>query len=203
MAASNHPNSLQACMRAIGAAAPVGEVFVNGVFVGTPGDTAPTTVVVVGQTATAGVPVAVADGETVRPWYDTLGRQVIAGYDVSSGSLLVTNVAPVPRATLVTAQAALTAAGVGAAVNVAGYASITWQIVIASINTSVTVRVEGSNDGTSFFNMNDAGIDTTYVADDAYELRASCRGILQTRLRFVSEVGGAAVTVTGTCRAAN
>jgi len=190
-------------MHEIGSTAPVGEVYVNGVWAGVPGATAPTSVIINGGKAETTVPTAVTDGQAVWVWYDEYGRQVIAGYDLSSGSITVTPVAATPRATFVSAQSALTAPGVGAAVDVSIYSMITWQIVIAAINTSVDVRIEGTSDGTSWFNMDDAGVDTQYVANDTYSLRADSRQVKQTRLRFVSEVGGAAVTVTGTVMAGN
>lgn len=91
--------------------------------------------------------------------------------------------------------AQLDAAGVTAAFPCGSCLDHTFQIVIAAIDTTVVVRAEGSNDGTSWFNMDDNGADTTYTANGTYILHKGDFTCYQVRFRFVSETGGAAVTV--------
>lgn len=156
----------------------------------------PSDVLMQGQYAETGVPVAVADGDVVRPWHDEYGRQHILGYDPASGTMGVTDAAPAVQAKLgPLAFAQLTAAGSTAATNIRPYRSIVWQILVAAIQTSVTVRVEGSHDNTNWFNLDDAGADTTYTANGTYQLSKYGVSVEYTRFTFVSEVGGAAVTL--------
>ena len=65
---------------------------------------------------------------------------------------------------------------------------------IASINTDVTLRYEGSIDGTSYFNLDVSETDTTYTANGTYS--ATYIGTLKfVRVSLISETGGTAVTV--------
>jgi len=168
------------------------------------GATNPGEIVLTGGIANTGVPTAVTNGQTVNPNIDEYGMPRIAGYGYGTDTLRVTDEAPIVAQKYgPEAKAALTAAGSTAAVNCEDYKHITWQIVIASIDTSVDVRVEGSMDGTSWFNLDDAEVDTQYVLDGTYSLRASDRACKYTRLTFVSEAGGTGVTVTGTVMLGN
>ncbi len=99
------------------------------------------------------------------------------------------------------ALTALSAVGATDTVKVMGCKSFTWQYVVASINTSVTVRVEGSLDNSSWFNLETT--DTTKTANGTYYINWNGRGeIAYTRFYFVAEVGGAAATITPTIYAA-
>lgn len=91
--------------------------------------------------------------------------------------------------------AQLTAAGSTEALDVTPYSEHTFQIVVATIDTTVNVRTEGSVDGTNWFNLDDTGADTQYSANGAYLMHKSgfrCRWV---RFTFVSEAGGAAATI--------
>jgi hypothetical protein len=129
-------------------------------------------------------------------WVDTIGRLVLKGYITASDTLGVTDTSPAKQAKLGPLSfTQLTAAGSTAATNVRPYSNITFQILIATIDTSVTVRVEGSMDNTNWFNMNDAGVDTTYTANGTYQLSKSNVAVEYVRFTFVSEVGGANATI--------
>ena len=91
---------------------------------------------------------------------------------------------------------ALTAAGSTAALNVQGRAKINWQYVVSSLDTTVVVRVEGSHDGTNWYNLDADRNDTTEVADGTYCLYCAAAACKYTRFTFVSETGGTAVVVT-------
>lgn len=78
---------------------------------------------------------------------------------------------------------------------VAGNRYHTFAVTLAAVDTSVSVRVEGSIDGANPFNLNDAGVDTTYTANGTFLLHKGgfrCRFV---RFNFVGEVGGAAATL--------
>jgi hypothetical protein len=67
-------------------------------------------------------------------------------------------------------------------------------ITISNIDTSVTIRYEGSIDETNWFNLNINETDTTYTANGTYS--ATYSGTLkQVRVTLVSEDGGTAVSV--------
>lgn len=95
----------------------------------------------------------------------------------------------------------LTAAGSSEWVNITGLSKVTFGITIAAIDTSVTLRAEGSNDETAVWNLNDKNVDTVYTANDDYVMDkdgVSCRYV---RLTMVGESGGTNVTVDATITA--
>ena len=149
--------------------------------------------------AVSGVPTAATSGSMATLNVDPYGMQRIAGYDYSSDSLRFTDVAPAETMTFgPVAFAQITAAtGATAAVNVEPYNTICYQITVASINTTVDVRVEGSLNGSSWFNMDDSGSDTQYSADGTYRLDKSGVAVKYVRLHKTDESGGTAVTLDG------
>ncbi len=138
---------------------------------------------------------AVDNGDMVDPLHDEYGRQWLKGYDPGSNSLMFTDVAPIQSSVTEITFTQLTAAGSTTAVNIQEKNSYTFQVVVAAINTSVTVRVEGSLDNTSWFNMADDATDTTYAANGTYQLSKSGVKVKYVRFTFVSEVGGTAATI--------
>lgn len=93
----------------------------------------------------------------------------------------------------------LTAPGVTAAFPMVGYKHATVAVTIATINTSVTLRVEGSLDGTNWFNLSATDTDTTYTANGTYGFVVEAT-VDNIRLNFVSEVGGTDATIDATVR---
>jgi len=91
-------------------------------------------------------------------------------------------------------HAQLTAAGVTDVVKALSCNAIIYAYTIASIDTDVTLRLEGSVDNTSFFNMDADEVDTIQTADGTYAFRFDGE-VPYTRFRFVSETGGTGVTV--------
>ena len=84
---------------------------------------------------------------------------------------------------------ALTAVGVTSSAILAG-TNLTFQVTVASIGTSVVIRMEGSLDDTSYFPLYDSTqVDTTITANGTYGfcLYAPVRFV---RLRLVTITGG-------------
>lgn len=91
----------------------------------------------------------------------------------------------------------LSAPGVTAALPVSAYQEHVIQCKVTNVNTNVVLRIEGSNDGTNFFNLSETEEDTTITADGTYGFKYS--GLVEyIRVRMVSEDGGTDVTVTST-----
>lgn len=135
-----------------------------------------------------------ADGDMVDLLADEYGRLWLKAYDSSTDSFAVTDTAPALMATEEVTFTTMTAPGVTTSVEVSNYHHFTFQITIAAINTTVTMRMEGSLDNAAFFNMDDNGVDYTVAANDTYSMRAEHRKVKYVRFRFVSETGGTAVT---------
>lgn len=95
--------------------------------------------------------------------------------------------------------AQLTAPASTAAFSMVGYKRATVAAVVAAINTNVVLRVEGSMDGTNWFNLDVSNSDTTITANGTYGFNVEA-AIDSIRLTFVSESGGTAVTVDATVR---
>ena len=88
----------------------------------------------------------------------------------------------------------LTAVGATPPVSTVGFNRAYVQVVVASINTNVVVRIEGSTDGTNWANLNVSGTDTTFTANGAQSfVFQGCPSAV--RVNFVSESGGTAATL--------
>lgn len=83
----------------------------------------------------------------------------------------------------------LTAAGVTNSVEVFAQA-VTFQVVVSSIGTNVVIRMEGSLDDVSFFNLDQSGSDTTITANGTYGYCLNGCPVRYIRLRLVSISGG-------------
>ena len=68
------------------------------------------------------------------------------------------------------------------------------QYKVANINTDVTLRAEGSNDATNWFNLDASDLDTTHIANGTFAMTYNIK-YKYTRLTMVSESGGTAVTI--------
>lgn len=90
--------------------------------------------------------------------------------------------------------AQLTAAGASDTIHFVGCDNVVFAYTIASINTNVVVRVDGSLDNTNWFNL-DMDEDTiTQIANGTYSFQYQGR-VPWLRFYFVSEAGGTDVTV--------
>ena len=89
----------------------------------------------------------------------------------------------------------LTSAGVTSTQTVTG-ANMTFQVTVSSIGTNVVIRFEGSLDGTNFFNLSSANVDTTLTANGTYGYALSGCPVQFARLRLVSLSGGTPSVVT-------
>lgn len=92
--------------------------------------------------------------------------------------------------------ATLSAPGNSDILHTAGCGSFKIQYTIASIDTNVVLRVEGSLDNSNWFNLDFDGQDVTETADGTDSFQYDCDGDLPwARLKFVSESGGIAATI--------
>lgn len=93
-------------------------------------------------------------------------------------------------------QSALAAPGVSDSISFAGWERLSCAYTVAAINTSVTVRVEGQIvDGGEWVSLHASRTDDTVTANGTYLLTwEGCAHAV--RLRFVSEAGGTAATIT-------
>jgi hypothetical protein len=148
-------------------------------------------------TAETGVPTAVSDGSPVNLWVDEYGRQVIKGFNASVGALDTNEVAPWGTQRQQDVFARLTAPGSTAPVNMEVYHNLLLSVDVNSMagGDTLTVRVEGSLDGTNWFNLDDAGLDTTYTGDGTYQFHKDNFACKYFRFTFVSETGGGAGTI--------
>ncbi len=107
--------------------------------------------------------------------------------------------------TTLISDAALTAPGVTAAIgsattdDLARYSAFSTQIVVTNIDTSITMRMEVSHDGTNWANRNQNDADYTVTANGTYVMFWENKANRLARFRFVSEAGGTAATVTVNC----
>lgn len=88
------------------------------------------------------------------------------------------------------AEPQLTAPGTTQALDISNYSNVTCQFVVANINTSVTVRVEGSNDGTNWFNLAIGDAETIITTNKISSFVLQNIAIYRIRFNFVSESGG-------------
>jgi hypothetical protein len=89
----------------------------------------------------------------------------------------------------------LTSAGVTSAQKTAG-ADLTFQVTVSSIGTNVVIRLEGSLDDVSYFNLDSANADTTITSDGTYGFSLNGCPVQYARLRLVSVSGGAPSVAT-------
>lgn len=83
----------------------------------------------------------------------------------------------------------LTAAGATSSVELFSQ-SVTFQVTVSSIGTNVVIRLEGSLDDTSFFNLDQSNSDTTITANGTYGYTLINCPVRYIRLRLVSFSGG-------------
>lgn len=88
----------------------------------------------------------------------------------------------------------LTAPGATASRDVGDLSTHILQYTVAGINDNVVLRMEGSVDGTNFFNLSSEDVDVTVVANGTNAFVYDGR-VNYIRGRFVSESGGTAATV--------
>ena len=68
--------------------------------------------------------------------------------------------------------------------------NIAFQVTVASIGTSVTIRLEGSVDDENYFNLDESETDTTLTANSTYGYALNGCPVKYVRLRIVSIDGG-------------
>jgi hypothetical protein len=93
------------------------------------------------------------------------------------------------------AETILTVPNTTSNLDVTLYRRITCQFTVATINTSIDVRLEGSCDGTGFFNLSPTNTDTNITANGTYAFILESIALHLIRFRFVTETGGTAATI--------
>lgn len=68
--------------------------------------------------------------------------------------------------------------------------NLAFQITVASIGTSVTIRLEGSLDNTNFFNLDESESDTDLTANGTFGYALAGCPVKYVRVRLVSIDGG-------------
>jgi len=121
--------------------------------------------IITGRVAESTVPTEVSDGDVVKSWTDTFGRQVLKGFNLGQEALDVNEVAPALLQTMTqTGITQLTAAGSTADINVEEYGVYGYTYTVAAVGSavgsSVTVELQGSIDGTNWCTL---PIDNTAV----------------------------------------
>lgn len=93
------------------------------------------------------------------------------------------------------AETQLTAPGTTTARDVSLFRNTTVSYTVASINTSVTVRLEGSTDGSNWFNLDPSENNTTITTNGTFAFILSNVALHRIRFNFVSEIGGTSATI--------
>lgn len=89
------------------------------------------------------------------------------------------------------AETQLNATGATSSLDVTGLPHITCQYVVANIGTNVIVRLEGSNDGTSWFNLDSSDTDITKTSNGTYSIIPPVPiSLYRVRFKLVSISGG-------------
>lgn len=83
----------------------------------------------------------------------------------------------------------MTATGVTDVIKMLNCKAFIYQYTVASISTNVVVRIEGSNDNSSWFNLDADEVDTTITANGTYAFRWD-GDMPYARFRFVSKAAG-------------
>ena len=144
--------------------------------IGTVDSAAPTQRNVAGHVAETTVPTAVADGDVVNQWHDEYGRQITLATNLSVGADDVNVVAPIPRNTsgVQTLLNAVTSTGASTDQDVENYTKFTFSITSSSVTSGGVVKIQGSMDGTNYYDMSTSNISsdvTTYqtISDEQHK----------------------------------
>jgi hypothetical protein len=176
------------------------------------GADAPTDALMVGGKVFTGVPVELADGKLAAPWLDEFRRLVAYAFSFTSEAFEIDDIAPAHFAPFApVAMAQLAAPGETDPIEVRPFNRASCQIVLANANTSVTVRLNGSHDGTLYFplpledvavaGLTISGAQATITADGPYYLVTPPIATRYVDFEFVSEAGGTDATLDVTLKA--
>lgn len=117
---------------------------------------------------------------------------VVAIQGVTGGTPL--NVSAIPA--IVFGTDTIAAIGVGTTYSASSFTSIICRYTIASIGTNATVRLEGSDDGSSWFNLDVSEVDTTRTANGTYSFVLERAALMFIRFNFVGQIGTTATITT-------
>lgn len=163
------------------------------------GAAAPTHVLMIGGKAFSGVPTEETANDVVAPWCDLNRRLILYSFDFSSEALSVEDVAPAVFAPFEpVSMTQLTAPGNTDPIEVRSFNMVSMQVIVASIDTNVVVRIDGSHDGTNYFplalddrqavaNLTYSGAQATIAANGTYVVTVLGLSTRYARGVFVSE----------------
>ncbi|MFW6173394.1 MAG: hypothetical protein ACOC5T_06585 [Elusimicrobiota bacterium] len=105
------------------------------------------------------VPTEASDGDLVKAWADTFGRQIIAGYNSTADVIDVQESAP---ALLLISEFtnldAVTSTGAGSSIDASSYNKITVQYIASSVTDGGTVKLQGSLDNSNWYDIDEEDI---------------------------------------------
>jgi len=154
----------------------------------------------VGAKAMDSVPTAVDSGDMVALLADLYGKLLIAGYNYSEGNLNVNVNNPALLNTIEFIDSPLldsaTGTGASAPVDVSGVNKITFNHIVTSINTNVTVNVESCMDS-SFTSGEVVTEDTqTITSNGVTSVQLNDIKLKYVRVNWTTETGGTSAVVT-------
>lgn len=132
--------------------------------VGTVGSAVPSSAFLVGGAIESTVPTEEDDGDLAPVWLDTFRRQVIAGYDQGNDAIQTVPVVEAARGTQETVMTVLTTATPTAAVNVENYQDHSIHFTVAGFDTSMSLNVQASLDGSTYVPLSVDGNPDNVVA---------------------------------------
>lgn len=145
------------------------------------------------STLQAAIEAAGASSPAVGDLVGTLAKHQLANGISGGGGGGSSNLGIIHTETL------LTVPGVTASRSFDTYTNALFTYLVSSINTSVVVRIEGSNNGTDWINLDPSG-DKVVIANglDFYQLVGITPAFM--RFNFVSESGGSSATIAVVAR---
>lgn len=138
--------------------------------------------------AVSGVPTPVADGDPVNQWFDTYGRAVDYGSNLSVGAqdVNIVNQAELSRMGPIQTLVSVVSTGNSVATDVSNYHNFTVQINSSSVTSGAVIEVQQSLDGTNFATVASKSISANGVT----EVTISQQAYLYLRTSIISRVDG-------------
>lgn len=176
------------------------------------GAVAPSDTLQIGGKLYSGVPAALTTGKIGAFWLDLFRRLIMYGFSFGSEATEIENVAPAEFAPFKPVDMdQLTAPGVTDEIEILDFNRVSAGIVVATIDTNIVARLEGSMDGTKWFplaiedtsitGLAISGANATITANGPFYLVSRKCSASFARVRWVSETGGTAAVADVTMKA--
>lgn len=162
---------------------------------------APASAVLAGFEVIDGVPAEETAGDIATPWMASFRQLIPKGFDLGQDAQQIIDVASALLLAPITAFAALPATSLPISTgwtSAENFHHTTFVYVVATIDTDVVVRAEGTPDGgTTIYNLDDDDVNVTKTANGAFMMqKANFKAGTDVRLTFVSATGGTAAVIT-------